>query len=574
MNSFYGGKPGFSFIIVKSFTSVKEMIENFKQGPRYTEVHYDEHVLINTENKNDPNNGHIYRRGYDYSNKMGGAIYIGSIVGPAGRAPMLELTTIEEVKEKQNIENFEDRYSEGEYSIPASLIPGKDEYGYNDSVEWACCCIRNENNEDSTAYIGFKFPYTVIDFIAKSVDPYYNRDSNNSEFSNLNLMSRIDDQQHPFYEKWHINVPKGIKGDTFKNFRIITANSSIQNYTGQQDDIDNNRKILVYDYYRYDKNSKGEPVSLYLGDYNIINNIIINENGTITFKYSHDNDLVYDKLFKWIKEITLNKDTGHFTVVYNHDYDNNGEPTIYETDLNWVKNISLENDGTILIHYTSGEPEILDTKLKWISNVYIGNTDDTGEPGTGDQKIHIQYNTGSTSIIGQPLNYIIETAITPDYHYIVYYSDPALRRQIVDKKENYVYNNKEDWHDLGSIKDDSGILIGLNILESESELLKTIEGSIQYLNERYPGGLGEPNTDNNLKGKIVTVGEENGNKKLYAFDYSYVVIGTYKGWYYLGSLGDSSADNHFMFSTLDATDLEDKQNKLNSNGIWFVLTEE
>lgn len=109
MESFYGGRQGFSFIIVKSFSSISEMIDNFKKGPLYTEIHYNEHILINTINKNDPDNGKIYRRGYDYTNELGGAIYVGTVVGPAGPAPMLELTTIEQVKSKQQIEGEQGR---------------------------------------------------------------------------------------------------------------------------------------------------------------------------------------------------------------------------------------------------------------------------------------------------------------------------------------------------------------------------------------------------------------------------------------------------------------------------------
>ena len=45
--------------------------------------------MINTVNKNDPDNGKIYRRGYDFNNDMGGAEFIGTIVGPAGKAPMI-----------------------------------------------------------------------------------------------------------------------------------------------------------------------------------------------------------------------------------------------------------------------------------------------------------------------------------------------------------------------------------------------------------------------------------------------------------------------------------------------------
>ena len=96
--SFYGGQPGVSFVITQHFSSIEEMVNNFKKGEQYTEVNYGEYVIIDTENKNDPDNGKVYRRGYDYSNDSGGAIYIGQIVGPSGLAPALELKNYGKVK--------------------------------------------------------------------------------------------------------------------------------------------------------------------------------------------------------------------------------------------------------------------------------------------------------------------------------------------------------------------------------------------------------------------------------------------------------------------------------------------
>ena len=40
MESFYGGKSGASFVVVKSFSSVEEMVKNFQKGPEYSDVHY------------------------------------------------------------------------------------------------------------------------------------------------------------------------------------------------------------------------------------------------------------------------------------------------------------------------------------------------------------------------------------------------------------------------------------------------------------------------------------------------------------------------------------------------------
>lgn len=846
MQSFYGGKSGFSFIIVKNYLSINDMVNDFKKGPQYSTVHFDEHILINTENKNDPDNGKIFRRGYDYTNELGGAVYIGTIVGPAGRAPMLELTTIDEVKNKQVQEGYDYRYNEGEYSPTINLVPGKvSETEYNDSIEWASCCIRNENNEDSTAYIGFKIPYTVIDFTAETVSAYYNRSNETENFVNQNLSERQDTKEHPFFEKWHFKIPKGIKGDSFKNFRVLSADPTIRDYIGKEDDIANNREVLVYDYYHYDKDGGGEPATIYLGDYNMINSISVNDEGTFIIDYSHDDDLIYNKLFKWIKQIELNNENGHFTIQYNHTTDKDGNPTTYETDLNWVKdikideegtatfkytynedfiynklfkwieevtldnnghltirynhetdkdgvptiyetdldwvqnitmadngtitlewstgktdnlpehlrwiiNMEIELDGTIIVNYNDGTKDIFDNKIQWITNVsllqdgtftikynngtpdyitqlkwveditidkdgtvtiiynygdpvvydkmikYISNinldpdgtvtinynTGDTkifdkkikwineisllddgtftikynndtpdytyilkwakdiileedgtikiiynngDDPTTYDQrlqyiknvyidndkedsdyKLHIVYNTDKGDVpvgdpikfikdiyiddskedsdykfhvvyntngdnnvdvsIGESINYIVETDIDKtDYHYLVYYSNANYRKEIIDSGRGRTYKEKDGWLDLGSIKDDSGVLIGLNIPLSEVNNSHAPTDAINYLNTQYPDGL----TNKEIYGKIVTIGEEFRNKNFYAFDYD-IDNGGYRGWYFLGSFDDGVIQN--LVAREDDPNIEILKNDLEPGvGIWFIV---
>lgn len=657
-DSFYGGKQGFSFVIVENYPSIEEMVTNFKLGANYTVVHYDEYVLINTENKNDPDNGKIFRRGYNYINELGGAIYIGTIVGPAGKAPMLELTTIEGVNEKHAEEGFSERRTEGSYKITdESIVPGKEEDGsFNDEIKWACCSIRNPNNEDCTAYIGFQIPYLVIDFSAESVSPYYNRSNETDSFINQNLSERTDDKTHPYFEKWHFNIPKGIKGDTLKNFRVIEATDDIEDYPAQSDDVSNRRQVLVYDYYNYDKIEQGDKTTIYLGDYNMIEDVSVDNEGTIRVQYTHNDDLIYTKMLKWIKSVTLNKNNGHFTVEYNHSTDKEGEPTIYETDLDWVNKILLSEDGTVTIGYSTGKTEDLEEKIKWIENIqmrvdgtidityndgtheifdkdvqwivsvtltsegvftvkYNNGADDyttnlvwvkdveiqdngtiiihfnngtntthtnylqvikkseiqtnlpDDEEGTGDQKLHITYNTGKEEIIGKPINYIMETAISDNYHYIVRYSDPAKRAAIKQSGKNFTYDGKDDWYDLGSIKDESGILIGLNLSKKDNPSLSTVSNTINYLNATYPQGL----TDLLLKGKIVCVGDDDNNKLFYAFDYS-KTGSVYKGWFYVGSLTSDMSSFLMIANELDP-DYEDKKEKLNVGGIWFIVEE-
>ena len=95
MDSFYGGKQGVSFIIKETFSSVKEMAEAFSGGATYTDVWYGEYCLIDTPNKNNADNGKIFRRGLNYMQAdMHGAEYVGQIVGPSSGTPFFQINTI------------------------------------------------------------------------------------------------------------------------------------------------------------------------------------------------------------------------------------------------------------------------------------------------------------------------------------------------------------------------------------------------------------------------------------------------------------------------------------------------
>lgn len=384
-NSFYGGRRGASFVIAKRYSTIAEMVAAFSQGGDYKTVNYDEYVLIDTENKNNPDNGKIYRRGYEYNNAMGGAIYEGQIVGPAGLAPHTEMHTIDEVEQIEQREDFTYRRGSGEYSpVGGNIIPGKYvEPGtgiikYNDKISWAYCSVRDMNSHESTAHIGFKFPYTVIDYTTTSVSTYRNGD-----YADTSEATRIDDGSHPFFEKWNISIPKGVKGDAFKNFRVMIADNTIQSYTGQADDIANNRQVLVYDYYHYDEKENGDMKTYYVGDYNKISNITVSATGLVTIEYTHDDDDTYQ------------------------------------------------------------------LRIPISVSINTGSTE-----GTGTQKVVITYANGDSEEIGQPLNYIMATAIDNRYHLLVYYADPAKRSAFTPKA---TYNGKNDWADLGYIGNGTGV---------------------------------------------------------------------------------------------------------------------
>ena len=472
MYSFYGGRPGNSFIIITTYRSIADMVTKFKQGPSYTAVHYDEHVMINTVNKNDPDNGRVYRRGYDFTNTMGGAEYIGTIVGPAGKAPMLEMTTVADVKSKHASEGYDERFSSGQYSpIGGNLVPGKTGSGtFNDAITWACCSIRNENDEDATAYIGFTFPYTVIDYETSWIEPYVA-----GRYADTSSATRVDDETHPFFEKWHINVPKGVKGNAFMNLKVEAASTNVEEYTGQADDINHSRMILAYDYYNYDDYQNGAPVRLYLGDYNMIDNVSIDDEGTITIDYSHDDDSVWTKKIKWVKSVTLNTETGLLTVVYNHTTDASGNPTTYTTYLDWIDEVNVADDGTVTFGHTHEADTVFDKKIQWVTGVTINNNGTvtfTWNNGTADTvfsniiqwissvnlaadgTLTVGYNNGAAdSVFSKAVKWITDVQIANDGTVTVSYNndDPA-----------YVASQRLKWINDITLTDNGTLTVSYN----------------------------------------------------------------------------------------------------------------
>ena len=70
--------------------------------------------------------------------------------------------------------------------------------------------------------------------------------------------------------------PQGKQGDSIRNIRIGFASEVTEDYAGKQDDIANNRYVFMCDYYDYANQLNGEKSVLYLGDYNVIKNIVLN----------------------------------------------------------------------------------------------------------------------------------------------------------------------------------------------------------------------------------------------------------------------------------------------------------
>ena len=443
MDSLYGGKQGASFVLKASFSSIAEMLAAGKQGSSYTDVWYGEYVIIDTPNKNDADNGKIFCRGLNYQsdNVYGGFEYVGQIVGPSGGTPYMQLNTIEQVKSEATNSTWSSnefrRYPTGtddngaytisdgkdgaepaifDYGTGNALVPGKyvedNTVKYNDTIKYTWCNIRKDDNDaDSWYYVGWQIPYTVIDYSIHMVSPY---DTRGNILSDAAEISRIDDATHPYYEHWDLGLPKGVKGDTLRNLRVITLTAAdlktIYDYSqitinsktgaatlksgakpgawdGASDDV--GRQVVVFDYYIFDNKIAPSKITIYLGDFNIITGIEVADNGTLTVSYTHEDDKVFENRIQWVTNVDLTTGVGSKGGHFKLDY-NNGAASV-ERDLTWVRDIDISDTGVITWTYagtgdsnsgidkTTGELVKTGDPLKWISDLSL--TTGTGSAG-------------------------------------------------------------------------------------------------------------------------------------------------------------------------------------------------
>lgn len=707
MDSLYGGHQAPAFTIKAAFASVQDMITSFSLGANFTEVWYDEFCIINTKNKNHPDNGKLFQRGLDYQNSMGGAILRGQIVGPSSGTPFFEISSIDNVAAKsteQLDENSYRRYPTGQTSTGLAitnwkqddngtwydakgnikkdfkfgiknnvLVPGKKDNTFNDDIEYTWVNIRKDDEDaDSWFYVGLKLPYTVIDYKAHAVSQY-DQAGNIKQDAAMASINRIDDETHPFWEYWDMGIPKGIKGDTLRNLKVITMSNTYRGkiydtsnvkvdgttglatvgaagYTGMDDDIAAGRQIVCYELYIYDKQLNPSPILIYLGDFNIIKNIALDDYGTLTVSYTHNDNTVFEKKIKWVTGVSLSTGDGskggHFEMNFN-----NGSPA-YQTDLTWVKGLKIEDNGDVIGTFagTNGGTLSNDGKnkvghirwissvtldentghfvcafndgtasvnkyLTWVKNITIdqsnGNitintttgdklspaklklltaarVNDVGETtlifntgetislktenggenykittvksiymGTGisdDKSIYVKYNSNPNPVkVSDPINSIERLVVRPsDWHLFVLYSDPSHRVKVatngwISNNDAMAYDSSIPnyganvyWKDLGTIKDQAGILVGFNVTKTQLTAAGYTDANIiEYLNKEYPFGLtgaqNQPGGQSTL-GKIITYqpnDEAKSDKEFYAFDYN---LGT---WYYLGKIADT-----------------------------------
>lgn len=421
-------------LAVENLEGMRQCFE--KGGETTSEVNYGEYVIIDTlygrGDKQSPDNGKIYRRGYNYdynpvTNPLAGAEYIGQVAGPPGSSPAIQLDTVENVERRPGA-------SQAQYTVPnQGLVPGKyiDEHGeiaYNDELKYAWVDLADEQGEAQVVLVGFSFPFMVSDFDAKLRKPYYQagdiipagKHIGDLIEDNINCIQRKDDDSHPFYREWEIEIPKGIKGESQSNLEIyptkVVDGSKVYSTVSSTGELSNPRpftaedlnldltnyevtKILGYaetedggyvyltdtrglrmKYLQtsYDEREEGVSTWIDLGEYNTISKVDISDEGKLIVYYSNQDPDALEEAIRWIKYtgesntdgIQFNSD-GTVTVTYNtKDAQGNNETQTFSDLISWITSVTINRNGHFKTIYNNNSSAVTKTGTEYGKAIY------------------------------------------------------------------------------------------------------------------------------------------------------------------------------------------------------------
>lgn len=438
MESFYGGRRGERFDLVKSFATISDMVNAFRQGGSYTDVNYGEYVIIDTVSKSHPDNGKLYRRGMDYTNEeTGGAEYIGQICGSQGETPELRITQLDDIQEiLDGVESVGGSYEGNTAGRQAwELHPshwienGTDRYF--DNIEYAYYTIRDEGYNVIGCYLGFKIPKFQADFEVEHVNSH-------DPLTIENL-----DNTHNFYDKWHLCIPAGRHGQDF-----VDALTKSKEY---------GHSIYIHTkgYENLDVGELSEET--WIGDIQDIDSIEIDESpqGNSRLKVKYNSFLRNEQGFLVDKEGNiLTEDKGSHEGILKEQY--------IDTPIKYIKNVDVdENSKKIAVTYSVYDDngdflrEEIGTPIKFIDKIELDEAN----------RIKLTYNTldqnGDKEFIkiGDPIRFIVDVSVNPDTKKLHVVYNVPLQEKNLDGTFKYIEGEPvylKDANDNNIIEEDLG----------------------------------------------------------------------------------------------------------------------
>lgn len=467
LESFYGGKPGFSPVIKAKFKYInnedpayiaalnsnsdisKDTMDECFKDPEYTDVWYGELCIIDTDNKMNPNNGKLYRRTLKKNNddrwtSAGNttyAEYIGQIVGPSGGIPKLDLggLTAERLKavgEAPTINTDPDRFediSNWEYAYPGlngkistatpssynaiqileaggiegsniEMVPGKDEDEFNDTIKYTWCNVRRtSDNSNVNAWFYLGFQIPYTVFDVDVIEENFTYGQNLE-----NEKSFIDnsDPTHPFYKNYEFHIPRGVRGVGLEQVFVINPQDNVPDSLYEFDAIQYDQENDVYSINEQKKLNPKPTGSYWVGLWRLYNP----KTTTITSVYQ------YLGSYKDIRGVELAND-GSLIFTYS-----DGNQISFNKKIKWIDSINIDTTktnstyGQIKINYNNGSS--YSKTLPLIKSLLVN--DETG-------KINIQYADRTNEDIIGTINAIKQTWIDPRGHLLILYTSSEYR---------------------------------------------------------------------------------------------------------------------------------------------------
>lgn len=324
MSSFYGGKQGRTYNIVKRYDSVRQMVQAFANGGAYTEVNYGQYVLIDTilnnNHKSDLENGLLFRRGFDYNDPYStiyvpkkedkdsqgnylykdvngnldkdkwqsawmtyvthvgaGAIYVGQIVGPQGDSPQITPVKWDDIKDEASVKIIIPvSTTKGNEVTPSSTIQTPSGTVYKgDTIKIASLTVKDGDDDGNVigAKIAFDIPTTIHEPGIIDTDPY----------KEASFIENPASTAHPFWYKWDFGIPGGKNGQDIETIDIQTGQQTKEENDGFGNPIVNEDEYFTYSIRNY-KDSADGALTEHLGrwPYRVIDNItLINKDRVI-----------------------------------------------------------------------------------------------------------------------------------------------------------------------------------------------------------------------------------------------------------------------------------------------------
>ena len=412
LESFYGGKPGFSPVIKASFKYINNedpayiaalsngnsvetlkpytMDECFKDI-NYTDVWYGELCIIDTENKMNSNNGKLYRRTlkkvddtrWTQAGDTTYAEYIGQIVGPSGGIPKLDLGGLD--IERMRAVGTEKTYE----SDDPPLDTDSWEYFYIDETGKRTTANPQGNyqnikvldagglNSSNIEMVPGKDGNTYHDTIKYTWCNVRRTLENSSEDVWIYLGFQIpytifdaigqqenytyngtifvdntasSSSTHPFYKKYTFHIPRGARG--IGPEQVFTVNPK-----------DDNSPSVPGTLYDFDAIKYTQSTDTY--------SIDTTKTKTVTATESY-----------WVGMWKLyNPKTTTINTIYQ-----------YLGSYKDIREVTLANDGTLTFIYSDNSPQTFSKKIKWITSITI----DTSQSSNTYGKMTINYNNGTT----------------------------------------------------------------------------------------------------------------------------------------------------------------------------------